>query len=513
MKFQATASLFCVAASILHSCAVQTAAAFAPAPQFTSRRGVTSDLCAIIGKIEPPLADRFEPPETSSVALQAVGVGTVSELEEVAALGDDEEESSGLLSPVLTTALLIAGNEIGASCLALPQVAQGPGMLPATGLFLSIYGFHLLSGLVVAEIAIKQHEASGDEVPSSFRAFSEANLEDNPLAINSIATISIFSNLCVLAFNIAKAGTIGSNIFESVDASVVAICFTTVLATLVGTQTRERLSAVGSVVFLLLVSSFAVLLVPGLSHISDPIGTFTATTGDNNADDLVGGLLKMAPIAFQAAFYQNLVPTATKILKYDRRNVMTAIGLGSLLPTLLFIAWTFSVLGGGVSLEGTDGIPLRAFSCTALCGSALGCTVAISEEIDAVLESTTTSFPTSPKTDNDQIVVSSSDTAPNTKFSWPAVLIAASLPLGAGLWSSAGNGDVAASFLFFAGAFCTPLLCGPVPVGMAFLQRQKWPSSPNMVPAAGLGLVGVGSLAFVGQEFLEKFGPSLMMPQ
>lgn len=492
MKLKVTKSLICVVAA-----SFQTASAFAPS-QFTSRRVVTSELCAI-GKVDPPLTtDRLDPPP--SVALQAAVVAT-SELEDV-------EEEDTALSPVLTTALLIAGNEIGASCLALPQVAQGPGMLPATGLFLSIYGFHLLSGLVVAEIAIKQHEASGDEVPSSFRAFSEANL-DNPLAINSIATISIFSNLCVLAFDIAKAGTIGSNILESVDASVVAIGFTTVLATLVGTQTRQRLSAVGSVVFLLLVSSFAVLLVPGLSHIPDPIGAFTAR--GNDADDLVGGLLKMAPIAFQAAFYQNLVPTATKILKYDRRNIMTAIGLGSLLPTLLFIAWTFSVLGGGVSLEGTDGIPLRAFSCTALWGSALGCTVAITEEIDAVLESTT-SFPESTETNDDLIVASSSSTAGDgTKFSWPAALIAASLPLGAGLWSS-GNGDVAASFLFFAGAFCTPLLCGPVPVGMAVLQRQKWPSSPNMVPAAGLGLVGVGSLAFVGQEFLEKFG-SLMMPQ
>ena len=268
------------------------------------------------------------------------------------------------------------------------------------------------------------------------------------------------------------------------------------------------------------------MLLPGLITIEDPLGVFTASLAPTHTN-MGAALLHMAPIAFQAAFYQNLVPTVTKILNYDRTQTVAALTLGSFLPTLLFIAWTFCVLGGGVSLDaiggsgggGTDisSLALRAFSCVAVCGSALGCTMAISEELDAFKEeffssasSAAVATSSASRIPDEESNNSSNNTVGDTKFSLLSVLAATLLPLGAGLFVSstaassaggaAGNPDIAALFLFVAGAFATPLLCGPVPVAMAYLQRKQWPTRPNIVPTAGLVLVCLGSLAFVLEE-------------
>ena len=39
-------------------------------------------------------------------------------------------------SAVMSSALLITGNTVGAGTIVLPEIATGPGMLPSTGLFL-----------------------------------------------------------------------------------------------------------------------------------------------------------------------------------------------------------------------------------------------------------------------------------------------------------------------------------------------------------------------------------------
>ena len=92
-------------------------------------------------------------------------------------------------------------------------------------------------------------------------------------------------------------------------------------------------------------------------------------------------------------------------------------------------------------------------------------------------------------------------------FSWQSVSLAVSVPLAAGLMvTSGGHEDVAALFLGVAGAYGAPLLYGAIPVAMAWSQRQKMPYIQNLIPTASLGVIGVGSMAYIWQEISNALG-------
>lgn len=172
----------------------------------------------------------------------------------------------------------------------------------------------------------------------------------------------------------------------------------------------------------------------------------------------------------------------------------------------MFIAWSFAVLGGGINIEGAGGLCLSVFSVAAVCGSSLGCTMSISEELDQWMGMLPSS--SSAKNDEDDIVLSfepeshAADMSSDKTFSWLTVMLAVSMPLAAGL---SGQDDIAAWFLALAGAYGTPLLYGAIPVAMAWSQRQKFPLAQNLIPTASLGMIGTGSLAFVWEECSKDF--------
>mmetsp|Transcript_15784 Transcript_15784/g.24551 ORF Transcript_15784/g.24551 Transcript_15784/m.24551 type:complete len:532 (+) Transcript_15784:122-1717(+) len=429
-----------------------------------------------------------------------------------------QQNSSELFSPaVLSAALLITGNTVGASCLALPNAALGPGIAATGAIFIFAFLVHLLSGLTLAEIAIKQHENSGDDIPSSFKAFADATME-NPLAGNTVSFLSMFTNVCVLVFNLMRAGVTGSSLSESalsfsgahIDPSTASIGFAAIVTSIAVTQSGERLASIASGAVAVLFASFAAILIPGLANVRDPVGTFFAT---QTADDLSSAMLHAAPIFVQAAVYQNIVPSVTKILSYDRQKVISAIFLGSLLPSLMYFSWTYAVIGGGIDLDAIDNPFLIAFSVAALYGSALGCVMSIAEELDEwsnALISKNDGIKESKEAGEETVVASAiahlEDPAGST-FSWQSVSLAVSVPLAAGLIvTSGGHDDVAVLFLGVAGAYGAPLLYGAIPVAMAWSQREKMPYIQNLIPTASLGVIGVGSMAFIWQELSNALG-------
>ena len=69
-----------------------------------------------------------------------------------------------------------------------------------------LFGINLLSGLIIAELAIEQHERSEDgDIPSSFKDFADATLQ-NPMEGNAISSMLVFINWCVLSFYLVRGG-------------------------------------------------------------------------------------------------------------------------------------------------------------------------------------------------------------------------------------------------------------------------------------------------------------------
>jgi tyrosine-specific transport protein len=401
---------------------------------------------------------------------------------------NDEQPLWSQIQLTLSTALLITGNTVGASCLVLPEMAARPGMTAATALFVGSYLVNLVSGLIIAEVAIKQHDSSGEDPPSSFKEFADVNL-DLPMAGTIISFISLFVNTCIMSFDLTRAGQIVSH-FSGMDPFIMSLGFAGLVASLGVTQNAKNLSGIASMAVTALFVSFAGLLLPGLANVHDAAAVF-ATPGTT---DFFTGISQAAPIILMTGVFQNIVPSVTKILDYDRTKVVTAMMLGSALPLCMFVAWCFASIGGGIG--DAAGPLLTAFSLAAVSGSSIGTIMSVSGEIDSFLESSN---------------IDEKQDEESHRYSVPAVILSVAAPLAAAYMFADGHDGNAA--LSISGAYGTPLLYGAVPVAMAWTQRRRLQqaTSSNLVPggSATLGGLGVGALAFMCQELVQDVSGAL----
>jgi tyrosine-specific transport protein len=460
------------------------AAAFRQQSAFTSKR--TSNMPLHAGYED----DKYPPPQgrKRDHPLKA------------AAFSDAEQESlvnlgmfESYLLPVLSASMLITGNTVGAGCLVLPDMAAQTGFGTATGIFLAAFAVNLVSGLVLAEVAIKQKESAGTDVPSSFKEFAEVSLE-SPEAANAISGVSLFVNSCVLAFDLSRAGSVGSGVVGGLLApNVMTLGWASVLVGLLATQTSAKLTNVASMFVGALFLSFGGLLIPGLAAVHDPVATLTQP---GLSDDLMDSVGHAAPVILMSLVYQNIVPTIAKILDYDRVKTVSSIVLGSLIPLLMYLGWCYACLGGGIDRSvGLGGGEIMAvFSMSTLAGSSLASTISLAEEVDNFVQQ-------EPPKEKE-----SSEYTDNS-YGVSSVLASIALPLTAAL--ACAGGDSINEALSLAGSFGSPLLYGAIPAVMALKQREnahQQGQQQDLVPGFSLGLLGLASSGFMGEELMQRLG-------
>lgn len=412
-------------------------------------------------------------------------------------LSNEDDSFWSSIQPVLSAALLITGNTVGASCLVLPDMAARPGMAISSLLFVGAYVMNLISGIVLAEVAIKQHESSGSDVPSSFKEFADENL-DLPMAGTLISVASLFVNSCVMSFDLVRAGEITSNLTGGTDSMLMSLGVAIGLCGLVSTQSSKSLSNIASIAVTALFVAFAGLLLPGLANVQDPVEVFL-TPGTSS--DIMSGVSQAAPIILMTMVYQNIVPSVTKMLDYDRTKTVAAISLGSLIPCFMFLAWCFAAIGGGVDASVTGGGPLMtAFSLAAVSGSTIGASMSLSEELET--------FVSEKKPSSDDMETAVEDT--DRVGSLPTVITAVAIPLTAGYLFSGGEDFTLA--LQVAGGYGSPLLYGVIPAAMAWTQRNRLKAKENLLPGgyASIGGLGAAAAGFVGQEFFQDVGHAMI---
>lgn len=240
------------------------------------------------------------------------------------------------------------------------------------------------------------------EVPSSFKEFADVNLQSGN-AGNFVSAISLFSNTCVLTFDFVRAGELStsaitneamlpvfgtevmetlSSILSSGHAGIMAVA--AFFVTLVSTQSDKTLTGIASMCCLILFASFTGLVVPSLAMIQDPIATFTASGSSSfGSEAFFHDLSSLTPVVLSAMIYQNIVPTITKMLNYDRQKTVAAITLGSSLPMIIYIAFCYCIIGGGgVAGAETGGIFLNGLMASSVFGSAMACVLSIGEELE-----------------------------------------------------------------------------------------------------------------------------------
>jgi tyrosine-specific transport protein len=406
------------------------------------------------------------------------------------------------LLPVVSASLMITGNTVGAGMLVLPEIMQGPGCL-SFGVLIGAWVMNLVSGLTIASVAIEQKEKSGEEVPSSFKEFAEATL---PSAASAVAGISVAINILILSFDVFKAGQIGSTLLPTVgDGQLLSYLWGSSLALLVSTQSLSTLSQVASLLVMGLFATFASLLLPGLANVSD-VGSVLTAAPTLPADQLMDGLFQMTPVVITTLVFQNIVPTVTRMLDYNRTKVTSALMIGSVIPLLMYMAWSVSFLGGGIDPSSSLALTglISCFGLITVAGSSLGTSMSLSEEFEIILAN--------PE--------GNEDTQWQKKDTFSFISVAA--PIGISLLVGQLFSNDINDLLKIAGSFGSPMLYGAIPVAMALMQQQDSEESSwleandtdlagkSLVPGGtfGLGALGAGSIALIGTEVLQTMGHS-----
>lgn len=403
--------------------------------------------------------------------------------------------------PVASASMMITGNTVGAGMLVLPDLVSGLGPMLSFGDFFGAWFMNLISGLTIAQVAIQQHEMSGSEVPSSFKEFTEATL---PKAANLVSGVSIFINSLIMAYDIFKAGQIGTSIASFADAEMLSYLWAGLLAALVSTQPLWTLSQVASILVIGLFATFSCLLLPGLAHVADPIAVMTSSPVLASTD-IIDGLLHMTPVVITTLVFQNIVPTVTRLLQYDRVKIATAITVGSTIPLLMYMAWCIVMIGGGIDASSLAlGGLISIFSLITAAGSSLGTSMSLAEEFSIIL----------------------GDEKKET-FSIQSVAV----PIGMALIVGQLFSNDVTHLLEITGSYGSPLLYGGIPVAMAVSMQRKAADSgskhsassatlgpnqstsfvrkpsghfPTLVPGGvvGLGVLGFGTTALIGTELV-----------
>ncbi|KAL7468875.1 hypothetical protein ACHAXS_012785 [Conticribra weissflogii] len=407
-----------------------------------------------------------------------------------------KNESVKFIAQVLSASLLVTGNTVGSGMFVLPEAVGGVGMVCGCSIFFGLYLFNLISGLMLAEVAINLHENSDCEVPSSFKDFADAAMPDNAFAGNAIGASSLLLNGSILSFGIVHAGNLLATTFPElgIDPAVAASAYTAMIAANSVTQTNDGLKNIANAAVMVLFSSFATLLFPSLTQVQDPIGTLLAP--GNHPGGVTAGVSAALPLLFSVLIFQNIVPSLTKLLNFDRTKVTASIAIGSAIPMFMYIAWCYAVLGGGLdsSISGGNAALFTTFSAAALVGSSTACVMSLAEEFESIIGDTV----------GDAFVESGTD---KDRFSLPAVALSIAPP--ALLALAFANGGDFTGALHFGGAFISPFLYGILPImlfrSMGDEDNQGSFDSPFSDWNIPQVCLGAGTFGFLVQEICHDF--------
>lgn len=347
---------------------------------------------------------------------------------------------------------------------------------------------------MLADVAINLHETSDCEIPSSFKDFADCAMKDTA-AGNAIGAASLLMNSCFLSYGMVQVGSFVSSLGPDWDASAIAAAFSVLLGVVFCTEKNEGIEKIANAAVMVLFSSFAALLLPSLANVHNPMDTFLAP--GTHPEGFSAAISATIPLILSTMIYQNIVPSITKLLDFDRTKSTVAIALGSFLPMLMYVAWCFAVLGGGLDnslSSGAGGAMFAAFTASSFVGSSIGCVMSLAEEYESIL--------TTASTDKD------ASCALDGGFSTPAVVLSVVPAAAVALAVSSGDDGAFTAPLHLSGAFIAPFLYGILPV-MFFKSMQSENHSKSERPAVKLDnlipqvLLGCSTVGLLGNEMIH----------
>ncbi len=235
---------------------------------------------------------------------------------------------------IITVALLVTGNAVGAGILALPVKTGLAGIAPALLSMATIWGLMLLTGLIMSTRLASRPEESRD-LPTFF--FQEIGPWGKWLC--ALGYLIVFYGLLV-AYLSGAASILSTLVPLPVPQRVWLLVFfaaaTTI--TLFGIELVRKGNAA---IMILLLASFLFL---------------SLKTGQNVEIERLRYTdwrfaPALPPIIVCAFAFHNVIPVVCRSLNNERRAIGKAIVIGTLLAFLMTTSWTVIVIGAAMGYE------------------------------------------------------------------------------------------------------------------------------------------------------------------
>jgi len=274
-------------------------------------------------------------------------------------------------STVWGAAALVAGTTVGAGILALPAETAAAGLVPSVCAVSGAWGYSVLTGLLLAEVALNAAEES-DTSDASFVSLAGRTL--GPIGGATASAGQFFLSGVLLVAYTARGGEVLGRL-AGVPSGAGAAAFTLALGLLCAAAPPAALDAANSLLLALLLVAFAALLAaaaPGIQPEAFSVADWTA-------------LPHALPVVALSFVYHNVVPLIVRTCRGHAPSVRAAIVRGTALPWAMYVCWEVAVLGSAdTSNAGADplaggGLAVDAFALLAVATSYVGFALSLSD--------------------------------------------------------------------------------------------------------------------------------------
>ncbi|MGE4420933.1 MAG: aromatic amino acid transport family protein [Pseudodesulfovibrio sp.] len=258
--------------------------------------------------------------------------------------GSGEAEAGGAPSTgrMVTTALIVTGNMVGAGILALPVNLGPSGFLPAVLGSLAMWAIMTSTGLIIARQPFLRENESAD-LPTFFEAVLGPCGKWLSVAANLVILYGLLTAYLAGVASVA-ANSCGLGI-PTWGWLLLYFCAATLLASF-GSGLLRRSNVLLMTVMWMLFGALLVMVVPHFRKADLSAGDLTFFTS---------GL----PILVTAFNFHNVVPTLCRTLNHDRKAITKAIWLGSGIGAFMTLLWTVAVMVT-LPMESADGVSIIA---------------------------------------------------------------------------------------------------------------------------------------------------------
>jgi len=289
-------------------------------------------------------------------------------------------------------------------------------------------------------------------------------------------------NYCILIFGVIRFGDVAGQALISLDTMTTVInplslylAYSGMLITALSLFSNVTLSQLSSILVAIMFPGFLGIILPGLqsaewtTFVSNAGGLFHGTS----PDAILSALVTCGPLLLFNMEIQKIVPSVTKLCKFNRSLSRTSIVLGGMIPPLIYTLFVYVSVGSATSMAENQEVFL-IFKLTTLIGAAIAAGMSCSEEFESILSKL--SFPNK-DTKESTLEINKMDAIPvmednevgqGQRYALPAVICAILPPLLIGLNLARSGDEGVVGALDFAGGYITPAFIWVFPALLAW---------------------------------------------